>query len=70
LQRELIKQCCLRFLPWSHHRQIPQFSKELNQRMASRSRKSFSTQSAQTCRSLRLQKAKTGSLLLKPAFFK
>ena len=54
LQRELIEKRRLRLLLWSHHRQIPQSIKELNQRLTIRSSKSFSTQSAQSCHSPRL----------------
>jgi hypothetical protein len=48
LKREFVKQRRLRFLLWSHHRQIPQSIKELNQRSTLQSSKSFSTKSARS----------------------
>jgi hypothetical protein len=53
-QRELVEQRCLCFLLRSQHRKPSHSLKELNQRCASQSRKSFSTQSAQGSHSLRL----------------
>ena len=52
-QRKLIKQCCLRLLPWSQHRKSPYPIHRLNQRLTIRSSKSFSTQLAHSSHSLR-----------------
>ncbi|WP_240311374.1 MULTISPECIES: hypothetical protein [Roseobacteraceae] len=46
LERELVKQCRLRFLPRSHHRQSSPQLQELNQQFSPQSRKSFSTKYA------------------------
>jgi hypothetical protein len=46
LERELVKQRRLRFLPRSHHRRSSPRLQELNQQFSSRSRKSFSTKYA------------------------
>ncbi|WP_207775224.1 hypothetical protein, partial [Falsiruegeria mediterranea] len=43
---ELVKQCRLRFLLGSHHRQSSQSIRELNQQIMPRSSISFSTKSA------------------------
>jgi hypothetical protein len=46
LQRDPIKQRRVRFLLWSHHRQLSQSTGQLHQRIGARSNKSFSTQLA------------------------
>lgn len=53
-QRKLIKQCCLRLLPWPQHRKSPCAIHRLNQLSVLRSRNSFSTQSAERVHSLHL----------------
>ncbi|WP_207775281.1 hypothetical protein, partial [Falsiruegeria mediterranea] len=55
---ELVKQCRLRFLLGSHHRQSSQSIRELNQQIMPRSSISFSTKSA-PCRPSLLAKRMT-----------